>query len=280
MAVCRNTSSGERVAQDLRDVAESDRAARSGCLLIAAELASDLADRSGQIVALRGDAVIEAVCSQRRKPAGIVGLLGHRLDEPVAIVPAGKGRHELDVLHVLAVILLELVDRHVDETRAGCRAEFIECREEFVVIARHRDGRHEGARRERIDQLIVELLIVHGVGRGHVARKVALRLRQQGVRRVRAEMLLGRPRDETFRIDGAGQMGVEVAALRHAAQERAQLGMVVSRRVEAGGGDDRVELARDHGQANDDDDGRQKNDGEKNAACHRWPPAALHCRAS
>ena len=93
-------------------------------------------------------------------------------------------------------------------------------------------------------------------------------------------MLLGRPRDETLRIDRAGQMGVEVAALRHAAQERAQLGMVVARRVEAGGGDHRVELACDHGQANDDDDGRQKNDGEKNAACHRWPPAALHCRAS
>jgi len=43
---------------------------------------------------------------------------------------------------------------------------------------------------------------------------------------------------------------------------------------------DHVELARDHRQANDDDDGRQKNDGEKNAACHRWPPAVLHCRAS
>ena len=82
-------------------------------------------------------------------------------------------------------------------------------------------------------------------------------------------MLLGRPRDETFRINGAGQMGVEVAALRHAVQERAQLGMVVSRRVEAGGGDHRVDL-----------DGRQKNDGENNAACHRWPPAVLHCPAS
>ena len=146
---------------------------------IAGELASDLSDRSHQIVAFRRDAFVETVRLQGREPAGIVGLLGHRLDELVAVVPARKRHHELDILHVLAVVLPELVDRHVDEARAGRGAEFVERGEEFVVIGRHRDGRHEGARRERVDQLIVELLIVHGVGRGHVARVVALRLRQQ-----------------------------------------------------------------------------------------------------
>ena len=88
------------------------------------------------------------------------------------------------------------------------------------------------------------------------------------------------PEGGSFFLYAREEVVVEVAALRHAVQERAQLGMVVSRRVEAGGGDHRVELACDHGQANDDDDGRQKNDGENNAACHRWPPAVLHCRAS
>jgi hypothetical protein len=144
-AVCRNTSSGG-VAQDLRDVAERDPATRPRRLLVAAEFASDLADRIHQIVAFGRDAVIETVCSQGHEPAAIVGLLSHGLDELVAIAPAGKRCHELDVLHVLAVVLLELVDRHVDEPRAGRGAEFVKRREEFVVIARHRDGRHEGAR--------------------------------------------------------------------------------------------------------------------------------------
>jgi hypothetical protein len=225
-------------------------------LLVAAEFASDLADRIHQIVAFGRDAVIETVCSQGHEPAAIVGLLSHGLDELVAIAPAGKRCHELDVLHVLAVVLLELVDRHVDEPRAGRGAEFVKRREEFVVIARHRDGRHEGARWERVDQLIIELLIVHGGGRGHVSREVAARLRQQDILRVRAEILLCRPRDEALGIDGSGQVGVEVSALRHAAQEGAQLRVIVARGFEAGVGDDRVEVAGHHRQANDDDDGR------------------------
>jgi len=50
-------------------------------------------------------------------------------------------------------------------------------------------------------------------------------------------------------------VGVEVSALRHAAQESAQLGVIVARGFEAGVGDDRVEVAGHHRQANDDDEG-------------------------
>jgi hypothetical protein len=71
-------------------------------------------------------------------------------------------------------------------------------------------------------------------------------------------------------------VGVEVSALRHAAQESAQLRVIVARGLEAGAGDDRVEIAGHHGQADHDDDSRQKNEGEENATCHRWLPAALH----
>src|SRR5262249_6686005 len=51
----------------------------------------------------------------------------------LAIVRTPRRHHELDVLHVLAVVELELVDRHVDEMRAGYRSEFFEGGEEFVV---------------------------------------------------------------------------------------------------------------------------------------------------
>jgi len=53
-------------------------------------------------------------------------------------------------------------------------------------------------------------------------------------------------------------MGVEIAALGHAVEEGAQLGVVAARRVEGGRGGNGVEIARDERQANDDDDGRQQ----------------------
>src|SRR5262245_1371617 len=55
------------------------------------------------------------------------------LDEPVAIVRTRRRHHELGVLHILAVVEPELVERHVDEMRAGHRSEFVEGREEFAV---------------------------------------------------------------------------------------------------------------------------------------------------
>jgi hypothetical protein len=74
-------------------------------------------------------------------------------------------------------------------------------------------------------------------------------------------------------------MGVKVAALRHAPQESPQFGVIVAHRLESGAGDDGVELARHHGNANRDNDGRQEEDGEENATCHGPTPAALYVRA-
>jgi hypothetical protein len=71
--------------------------------------------------AFGGDAFVEAVRLQGRESGGIVRLLGHCLEELVAIVGAVERRHELDVLRVLAVVFPELVDRHLDEVRAGRR---------------------------------------------------------------------------------------------------------------------------------------------------------------
>jgi uncharacterized protein YoaH (UPF0181 family) len=142
------------------------------------------------------------------------------------------------------------------------------------VIGRHRDGRHERARRERIDQTVIQILIAHGVSNGHVSRLVALRFRQQDMREVRAKTLLRAPGDVPLGVDGAGQMGVQVAALRHAAQEGAQLGMVVARRLEGGGGDDGVEFAPDPGDAQTDDRGQEEDDGNKDPAS-QGPPRSL-----
>ena len=48
-------------------------------------------------------------------------------------------------------------------------------------------------------------------------------------------------------VDGARQVHVQVAALRHAAQKGAQRRMVGAKIIEALGGYDRVEVARDDG---------------------------------
>src|SRR5262249_13528864 len=90
-------------------------------------------------------AIAEPARFQRLELGGIVGRLADCLDEPVAIVPTRRRHHELDVLHVLAVVTPELVDRHVDEMRAGYFAEFVEEREEFVVAGRHGGRWQEGA---------------------------------------------------------------------------------------------------------------------------------------
>jgi hypothetical protein len=51
----------------------------------------------------------------------------------------------------------------VMSTKCEPDAEFLEGREEFVVAGRHGWRWQEGAHRERIDQLVVELLVAHGI---------------------------------------------------------------------------------------------------------------------
>src|SRR5262249_62123529 len=67
------------VARDLRDEAERDPAARPRALRVAGQLASDLVDVGGEVAALGGDALVEAVGLQSRESRRVVGLLGHRL---------------------------------------------------------------------------------------------------------------------------------------------------------------------------------------------------------
>jgi len=69
-------------------------------------------------------------------------------------------------------------------------------------------------------------------------------------------------------------MGVQVAALWHAAQEGAQLGVIIARRLEGGGGDDGVEIARHPGDAQTDDHGQEEDDGNKDPAPQGPPPLA------
>src|SRR4051794_24084339 len=85
---------------------------------------------------------------------------------------------------------------------------------------------------------------------------------------VRAKVLLCCPGDEALGIDGTGQVGVKVAAFRHPAQERVQLGVIVAHSLEAGLGENCVEVARDQRHANDEDSSREKNNGIERAANH------------
>src|SRR5262249_61140018 len=99
------------------------------------------------------------------------------------------------------------VDRHVDEMRAGYFAEFLEGREEFVVAGRHGGRWQERAHRERIDQLVVELLIAHGIGGPHRPRTGALRFWHPDLLGGGAKLLPRGPGDEALGVDGAGEGG-------------------------------------------------------------------------
>ena len=70
-------------------------------------------------------------------------------------------------------------------------------------------------------------------------------------------------------------MGVEVAALRHAIEERAQRGVIIARRREAGRGHDRVEFAGEQNEAEQEDERRQKNNGKDDPAPQGFTPARL-----
>jgi hypothetical protein len=187
--------------------------------------------------------------------------------------------HELDVLHVFDVVALELVDRHVGEMRAGHRAEPVEHREEFVVPCRHGGRRQEVAHRERVDEPVIELLVAYRVGYRPRSGAVALRLRQDDILRIDTKSFLGRPGDVVLRVNGAGQVRVQVRALRHAMQERAQRGVILARRPELLGGDDRVEFAGEQGKAEQENERRQEDGGKDDPASQDFCPGCALCNA-
>ena len=113
-----------------------------------------------------------------------------------------------------------------------------------------------------IDQLVVELLVAHGIGGPHRPRTVALRFWHHDLLGVDAKLLLRGPGDEALGVDGAGEVGVEVGTLGHAMEESAQRRSIFARRFEGGRRDDRVEFARQHRDAQHDDEGRQQDDGK------------------
>ena len=158
--------------------------------------------------------------------------------------------------------------------RAGYRSEFVEGREECVVARGHGGSRQERAHRERIDQVVIERLVAHGIGDGHHSRSVALRLCEHDVPEVYAKALLRGPGDEALGVNGAAEVGVEVAPLRHAMEESAQRRSIFARRIEGRRRDDRVEFARQYRQAQQDDEGRQQDDGKDDPTSQGLPRCA------
>jgi hypothetical protein len=86
--------------------------------------------------------------------------------------------------------------------------------------------------------------------------------------------LLRRPGDEALRVNGAAEVGVEVTTLGHAMEESAQHRSIFARRFEGGRRDDRVEFARQHRQAQQDDEGRQEDDGKDDLTSQGLPRCA------
>jgi hypothetical protein len=68
--------------------------------------------------------------------------------------------------------------------------------------------------------------------------------------------------------------------LRHAIEERAQRGVIIARRREAGRGDDRVEFAGEQDEAEQEDEGRQENDGKDDPAPQGFDPRFVVCHAN
>ena len=89
-----------------------------------------------------------------------------------------------------------------------------------------------------------------------------------------AKLLLRGPGDEALGVDGAGEVGVKVATLGHAMEESPQHRSIFTRRFEGGGGDDRVEFARQHRDAQQDDEGRQQDYGKDDPTSQGLPRCA------
>ena len=86
-------------------------------------------------------------------------------------------------------------------------------------------------------------------------------------------MLRG-PGDEALGVNGAGEVGVEVTALGHAMEKSAQRRSIFARRFEGGRRDDRVEFARQHRDAQQDDEGRQQDYGKDDPTSQGLPRCA------
>ena len=112
-------------------------------------------------------------------------------------------------------------------------AEAVEGGEELVVAA-DAGGGDETAHGEGVDEGVVELLIVEGIGGGTPGRRrrsgcggmlrvVAVGLKKLRVAGSTQRLVGGGIGDEGLGIDGAGEMHVEVRALGHAAEEGVEL---------------------------------------------------------
>src|SRR5262249_30981574 len=108
---------------------------------------------------------------------------------------------------------------------------------------------------------------------------VALRFRQDDVLEVDAKSFLYGPRDETLRVNGAGQVRVQVAAFRHAMKERAQRGVILACRFELRRRDGRVQFAGEECKAKQEDERRQEDDGKDDPASQEFCPGCALCTA-
>ena len=123
------------------------------------------------------------------------------------------------MLDLLGRVAPQQERRHLPRHAPADLAIFAERHEKLVVAGRLRRRRDVVAHGQRVDDVVVERLVGQRIGGRPGPRLVALLLRVRRhdlvVGALHAELGRPRPADEIFRIDRAGQMHVQVGALRH-----------------------------------------------------------------
>ncbi len=140
--------------------------------------------------------------------------------------------HQLQVLFVLAVGACGDFIQPLAQVAAGCSAKLCKGAEKLIVSG-DSGRRDEAAHGERVDQVVVEVLVLENIRGGNSANSAGRRLLPIAGRENRLCSLDRRGLDAQavfcgganpgFRVHGAAQMIVQISAFRHFEKQVAQI---------------------------------------------------------
>ncbi len=223
---------GRVTAQHLIEKADRDLAGRCGIRLAAVLHALATGERGVERLAAAGDAgakdrIGEELLAELREigiPAQFV-----RFGFDAGIIPR---LHQLQILFILRGGMRgDLIDPRGFETIVV--AEAPEGVEE-VVVAGVASGGDEGAHGEGVDQLVVEVLIGEDAGGGSFAGGAVGRVVigvEAETRGAHALIVLGRFVNPGFRVNGAGEVHVQIGPFGHPVEERVERGRALPARL-------------------------------------------------
>ena len=248
------------------NVAVAHAAAELGACDVAIQKRVDLLDLRGDLAAHFLDQAVEPVRLQRSQHRGKISLAFDGFGERPAIRRVQERHHELGVLYQSRLIIAELLGGQLGWV-IGCGPDPTESSEKLVMAGRYRRCPQKKSHRQRIHQLVIETLVARDIRHGRVSRRaIAGRIDNAHVGGAQAQAVPHRPLDQTFGIDAAGEMNVEVGALRHAPQERAHRGVVITQRFETRRSDYCGEVACDNDETRNEKCCRKGKNGDNGRA--------------